>query len=60
LLKVARLPIEPVAEITDGTSGQLLIFGSAAPSNPYAAQPVHLWALHGSTWQELDAAVSGV
>ncbi len=60
LLKVARLPIEPVAEITDGTSGQLLIFGSAAPSNPYAAQPVHLWALRGSTWQALDAgAASG-
>ena len=40
-----RLPIEPVAEITDPTGGRLLIFGSAAPSNPYAAQPVHVWAL---------------
>jgi hypothetical protein len=61
LLQVARLPIEPVAEITDPTGGRLLIFGSAAPSNPYAAQPVHVWALRGSAWQELDAAaVSGV
>lgn len=60
-LQVARLPIEPVAEITDPTGGRLLIFGSAAPSNPYAAQPVHVWALRGSAWQELDAAaVSGV
>ena len=48
LLQVARLPIEPVAEITDPTGGRLLIFGSAAPSNPYAAQPVHVWALRGS------------
>lgn len=61
LLQVARLPIEPVAEITDPTGGRLLIFGSAAASNPYAAQPVHVWALRGSVWQELDAAaVSGV
>lgn len=55
LMKVARLPIEPVVEITDATSGRLLIFGSAVPSNPHAAQPVHLWSLQGSTWRELDA-----
>ncbi len=54
LTDVARLPIEPVAEITDATSGQLLIIGSATPSNPYVAQPVHLWALNGSSWRQLD------
>jgi hypothetical protein len=56
LLDVARLPFEPVAEITDSDSGQLLIFGSATPSSPYAAQPVHVWSLHGSSWRQLDAA----
>jgi hypothetical protein len=45
-----------VAEITDSDSGQLLIFGSATPSSPYAAQPVHVWSLHGSSWRQLDAA----
>jgi hypothetical protein len=54
LMNVARLPIEPVAEVTDATSGQLLIIGSPTPSNPYVAQPVHLWALSGSEWRQLD------
>jgi hypothetical protein len=31
------------------------------PSNSFVAQPVHLWTLNGSKWQELDAtAVNGV
>jgi hypothetical protein len=55
LMNVARLPIEPVAEITDATHGQLVIVGSALPSNPYVAQPVHLWSLSGSAWRQLDA-----
>jgi hypothetical protein len=56
-LDVARLPVEPVAEITDAGSGQLLIFGSATQSQ--FAQPVHLWALSGSTWRQLDATTLG-
>jgi hypothetical protein len=60
VLNVAGLPIEPVAEITDAISSQLLIFGSAAPSSPYVAQPVHVWALRGSTWRQLDmTTISG-
>ncbi len=58
-LDVARLPVEPVAEITDAASGQLLIFGSATPSSQSVAQPVHLWALSGSTWRQLDATSVG-
>jgi hypothetical protein len=61
LLDVTRLPVNPVLEITDVGNGQLLIVGSAAPSNPYVAQPVHLWALSVSKWHELDAPdVNGV
>jgi hypothetical protein len=60
LMAVARLPFEPVAEITDATTGRLLIIGSAATSSSFVAQPVHLYALNGSTWRQLDAAtVSG-
>ena len=59
LMNVGRLPIEPVAEITDTTDGRLLIVGSAMPSKPYVAQPVHLWALTGSTWRQLDATTAG-
>jgi hypothetical protein len=59
LMNVARLPVEPVAEISDATSGWLLIFGSATPSSQYVAQPVHVWALTGTTWRQLDAATSG-
>jgi hypothetical protein len=54
LMDVARLPFEPVAELTDTTTGRLLIVGSAMPSSAVAAQPVHLWELDGSTWQQLD------
>jgi hypothetical protein len=57
LTDVARLPVEPVAEISDAT--HLLIFGSATPSSQFVAQPVHLWALVGSTWQQLDNAPGG-
>ncbi len=61
LMNVARLPIEPDDVLTDATTGQLLILGSAMPSNSFVAQPVHLWTLNGSKWQELDAtAVNGV
>jgi hypothetical protein len=59
LLDVARLPVEPVAEITDATNGQLLILGSPTPSSQFVAQPVHLWALSGSTWRQLDATTPG-
>lgn len=59
LMNVARLPIEPVAEITDATHGRLLIVGSATPSNPFIAQPVHLWSLSGSVWRQLDPAAAG-
>src|ERR1039457_5181454 len=38
LLDVARLPVEPVAEISDATSGRLLIFGSATRSTQFVAQ----------------------
>ncbi|HVC41678.1 MAG TPA: hypothetical protein VND54_06850 [Candidatus Saccharimonadales bacterium] len=55
LMNIARLPLEPVAEISDATSGQLLVFGSATPSSQSVAQPVHVWALNGSTWRQLDA-----
>ena len=58
LMNVARLPVEPVAEISDATSGRLLIFGSATPSSQYVAQPVHVWALTGTTWRQLDAATT--
>lgn len=58
LMSVARLPFAPVAEITDTTSDELLIFGSATPSNPYAAQPVHIWSLSGATWRQLDGATA--
>jgi hypothetical protein len=58
LMNVSRLPFEPVAEITDTATGQLLILGSASPSNPYSAQPVHVWSLHGSTWRQLDATTA--
>jgi hypothetical protein len=59
LLDVGRLPVEPVAEISDATSGRLLIFGSATPSSQFVAQPVHLWALDGTAWQQLDTSVGG-
>jgi hypothetical protein len=59
LLDVARPPVEPVAEITDATSGQLLILGSVTPGTDVIAQPVHLWALSGSTWRQLDATTVG-
>ena len=55
LMTVAHLPVEPDAEIADSTTGQLLVFGSATPGSQFAAQPVHVWALKGSTWQRLDA-----
>lgn len=58
LMRVDRLPIEPVAEISDLTSRQLLIFGSTQPGTQSVAQPVHLWALSGSTWRQLDAATT--
>jgi hypothetical protein len=58
-MNVGRLLIEAVAEITDTTDGRLLIVGSAMPSEPYVAQPVHLWALTGSTWLQLDATTAG-
>ena len=58
LMAVARLPFEPVAEITDATIGRLLIIGSAATSSSFLAQPVHLWALTGTTWQQLDTATA--
>jgi hypothetical protein len=59
LMNVARLPVEPVAEISDASLGRLLIFGSAAPSSQFVDQPVHLWALEGSAWRQLDAATNG-
>jgi len=60
LTDVARLPIDPVAEISDPTHDRLLIIGPATPSNPIVVQPVQLWALNGSTWRQVDAdAVSG-
>jgi hypothetical protein len=55
LMTAAHLPVEPDAEIADSTTGQLLVFGSASPGGQFAAQPVHVWALKGSTWQRLDA-----
>ncbi len=55
LMTVAHLPVEPVAEITDTTTRQLLVFGSATPTSPFAAQPVHVWALNGSSWKRLDS-----
>jgi hypothetical protein len=58
LMHVARLPFEPVAEITDAITGRLLIVGSAATTSSFVAQPVHLWALNGTTWQQLDAATN--
>jgi hypothetical protein len=58
-VNVARLPIEPVAEISDVSSGRLLIFGSATPGNQFVAQPVHVWALVGSNWSRLDATTTG-
>ena len=54
LLPIAHVPIAPVAEITDSTTGQLLIFGSATPSNQLVAQSIHLWTLTGATWHQLD------
>jgi hypothetical protein len=57
-MHVARLPFEPVAEITDAITGRLLIVGSAATTSSFVAQPVHLWALNGTTWQQLDAATN--
>ncbi len=54
VLNVDRLPVQPVAEITDLTTRQLLIVGSAAPLSQYNAQPVHLWALGGEMWTQVD------
>jgi hypothetical protein len=59
LVDVARLPVEPVAEISDLSGGRLLIFGSATPGNQFVAQPVHLWALIGSNWSQLDSTAGG-
>jgi len=58
LMNVARLPIEPEAVITDAGTGQLVLVGSATPSSPFVAQPVHLWSLVGTAWRELDAPVN--
>ena len=59
LMKAARLPVEPVAEVGDSTTGRLLVFGSTTPGNQYVAQPVHLWALVGSAWRQLDTTSVG-
>ncbi len=55
LMTTAHLPVEPGAEISESATGQLLVFGSATLGTQFAAQPVHVWALKGSTWQRLDA-----
>lgn len=57
VMNVDRLPVQPVAEITDPTTGQLLIVGSAASSSQYYAQPVHLWALNGEAWTQIDTGL---
>jgi hypothetical protein len=57
VMNVNRLPVQPVAEITDSTTGQLLIVGSAAPISQDIAQPVHLWALSGKVWTQIDGGL---
>lgn len=57
VMNVNRLPVQPVAEITDATTGQLLIVGSATPISQDFAQPVHLWALSGKAWTQIDGGV---
>jgi len=59
LVNVARLPVQPVAEISDVATGRLLIFGSATPGNQFVAQPVHVWTLTGSNWSQLDSMTTG-
>jgi hypothetical protein len=54
VMTVDKLPIQPVAEISDPTLGELLIVGSDAPVSQYVAQPVHLWALRGKVWTQID------
>ena len=48
-----------VRSILLASAASLVIVGSAMPSKPYVAQPVHLWALTGSTWRQLDATTAG-
>ena len=54
LMDTARLPVQPSAEIADVSRGQLLLLGSATPSSLNIAQPVHIWAVQGAAWKQLD------
>jgi hypothetical protein len=59
VMSVDRLPIDPDTMITEAGSGQLVIVGSASPSSPFVAQPIHIWGLEGTLWRQLDIPTAG-
>jgi len=53
-LRIAPAPVRLGIEVADVDRHRLLILGS----QNQAASPIHIWALTGSTWQQLDGAGS--
>jgi hypothetical protein len=53
-LRIAPAPVRLGIEVADVDRHRLLVLGS----QNQAASPIHIWALTGSTWQQLDGAGS--
>lgn len=49
----ARLPLSPLAEVTDTVAGHLLILGTVPQPNQGSPQPLRVFSWTGSTWSQL-------
>jgi hypothetical protein len=50
----SRLPVSPLAEVTDSVVGRVLILGTVAEATQGAPQPLHVWSWTGSMWNQLS------